>query len=89
MHLKFYFLQRKIILPHRYADDQAKRTQPPPNIPDGPNQKTSQIYYYTRDARREVKPPMLIDRTKQIDTEKESVAEKKFLTPGKAYNWGS
>ncbi|KAG5308236.1 NDUA7 dehydrogenase, partial [Acromyrmex insinuator] len=57
---------RKITLAHRYADDQAKRTQPPPNVPGGPYHKTSQIYYYTRDARREVKPPILIDGVKQI-----------------------
>ncbi|KYN10161.1 PREDICTED: NADH dehydrogenase [ubiquinone] 1 alpha subcomplex subunit 7-like [Trachymyrmex cornetzi] len=79
----------KIILPHRYADDQSKRTQPPPNIPGGPYHKTSQIYYYTRDARREVKPPVLIGGIKQIDSGKASVAEKKFITPGKTYNGSS
>ncbi|KYN03281.1 NADH dehydrogenase [ubiquinone] 1 alpha subcomplex subunit 7, partial [Cyphomyrmex costatus] len=84
--LKFYFLQRKIILHNRYADEQSKRTQSPPNIPDGPYHKTSQIYYYTRDARREIKQPMLIAATKQIDIEKKSVAEKKFITPGKIHN---
>lgn len=55
--------------PHRFDDDQAERTQPPPNVPGGPYHKTSQIYYYTHDARREVKPPIIISGSKQIGTE--------------------
>ena len=47
-------------------DRLAPRNQPPPNIPGGPYHKTSKIYYYTRDARREVKPPMEIPIGKQI-----------------------
>lgn len=64
-----YLLQRKIVLANRYADEQAARTQPPPEIPGGPYHKTSQIYYYTRDGRREVEPPVLISGSKQIGTE--------------------
>lgn len=54
---------------NRYADEQAERTQPPPNIPEGPYHKTSEIYYYTHDARREVQPPMQVKESKQIGTE--------------------
>lgn len=57
------------MLANRLADEQAARTQPPPDIPGGPYHKTSQIYYYARDARREVKPPLLISGSKQIGTE--------------------
>ncbi|GAB1862145.1 NADH dehydrogenase [ubiquinone] 1 alpha subcomplex subunit 7 [Camponotus japonicus] len=78
---------KKVVLAIRFADEQAARTQPPPQVPRGPYDKTSQIYYYTRDARREVEPPLLISGSKQIGTENESPAEEKYLTPGKAYNW--
>ncbi|XP_014481465.1 PREDICTED: NADH dehydrogenase [ubiquinone] 1 alpha subcomplex subunit 7-like [Dinoponera quadriceps] len=79
---------RPIVLPHRYADDQSERTQPPPHIPGGPYHKTSQIYYYTHDARREVKPPLVISTTKQITAiESAPSTEKKYFTPGKNYRW--
>ncbi|TGZ46953.1 F-box/LRR-repeat protein 4 [Temnothorax longispinosus] len=71
----------------RYADEQAKRTQPPPDIPGGPYHKTSQIYYYLRDARREVQQPMLIAGSKQIGTEKKPLTDQKYITPGKTYNF--
>jgi len=57
------------VLNNRYADEQADRTQPPPDIPGGPYHKISQIYYYARDGRREVQPPLLITGSKQIGTE--------------------
>ncbi|XP_070153110.1 NADH dehydrogenase [ubiquinone] 1 alpha subcomplex subunit 7 [Polyergus mexicanus] len=83
------FRGKKIVLAVRYPDEQAARTQPPPNVPGGPYHKTSQIYYYTRDARREVKPPLLISESRQIGIQNESPAEEKYLSPGKAYNWDS
>ncbi|KAM0733742.1 NADH dehydrogenase [ubiquinone] 1 alpha subcomplex subunit 7 [Formica fusca] len=83
------FRGKKVVLAIRYTDELAARTQPPPNVPGGPYHKTSQIYYYTRDARREVEPPLLISGSKQIGTENESPAEEKHLSPGKAYNWDS
>ncbi|XP_051173425.1 NADH dehydrogenase [ubiquinone] 1 alpha subcomplex subunit 7-like [Leptopilina boulardi] len=70
----------------RYADDQAARTQPPPDLPGGPFHKTSKIYYFTRDARREVEPPLVISSAtvKQITAGEQEKATK-ALTPGKAY----
>ncbi|XP_026667532.1 NADH dehydrogenase [ubiquinone] 1 alpha subcomplex subunit 7-like isoform X4 [Ceratina calcarata] len=50
----------------RHADGLASRTQPPPNIPGGPYHKTSKVYYYTRDARRLVQPPVEIYSQEQI-----------------------
>lgn len=71
----------------RYADDQASRTQPPPDLPGGPFHKTSKIYYFSRDARREVEPPMVIAsaNVKQITDGGNEKMLTKVLTPGKSY----
>lgn len=72
----------------RYADNQVSRTQPQPDLPGGPYHRTSKIYYFTRDARREVNIPIVIASasTKQITARKEDTdGQKKALIPGKAY----
>lgn len=66
----------------RFADRLAARTQPPPNLPGGPYAKTTEIYYFTRDARREVQPPIIVTNN-QIESGKTS--EPLSLTPGKVY----
>ncbi|XP_076643942.1 NADH dehydrogenase [ubiquinone] 1 alpha subcomplex subunit 7 [Halictus rubicundus] len=68
----------------RFADCLAARTQPQPDIPGGPYHKTSKVYYFSRDARRLVKPPIELTGQKQLDTGKEPVTEPKAITPGKA-----
>ncbi|XP_015600227.1 NADH dehydrogenase [ubiquinone] 1 alpha subcomplex subunit 7 [Cephus cinctus] len=73
--------------PLRFADCIAARTQPPPNLPEGPYHKTSKIYYFVRDARREVEPPLLISKAKQITAGGEVSAKPKLLTPGKVWSW--
>ncbi|XP_076761563.1 NADH dehydrogenase [ubiquinone] 1 alpha subcomplex subunit 7 isoform X2 [Xylocopa sonorina] len=50
----------------RHADGLAARTQPMPNVPLGPYHKTSKVYYYTRDARRLVQPPIELFSQAQI-----------------------
>ncbi|XP_015180130.1 PREDICTED: NADH dehydrogenase [ubiquinone] 1 alpha subcomplex subunit 7-like [Polistes dominula] len=68
----------------RYADLIAARTQPPPEVPGGPHHVTSKVYYYTRDGRREVKPPIevLLDKQITAGSEQKSVGQK-YITPGK------
>lgn len=53
----------------RFANEQAARTQPPPDVPGGPYHKLSKIYYYARDVRREVEPPkVVVPATSQIES---------------------
>ncbi|KAG6464178.1 NADH dehydrogenase [ubiquinone] 1 alpha subcomplex subunit 7 [Manduca sexta] len=66
------------------------RTQPPPQIPDGVTHKHAHNYYYTRDARREVAPP--IDLTKKLLSESSDkgapkAARNVIPTPGQVYQW--
>ncbi|XP_012252316.2 NADH dehydrogenase [ubiquinone] 1 alpha subcomplex subunit 7-like [Athalia rosae] len=67
----------------RFADEIAARTQPPPNLPLGPYHKTSKIYYYTRDARREVGPSTIISTSRQIGSPSQVSTQIKLITPGK------
>ncbi|XP_033211470.1 NADH dehydrogenase [ubiquinone] 1 alpha subcomplex subunit 7-like [Belonocnema kinseyi] len=73
----------------RYSDLVSRRVQPPPDVPGGPYHRTTKIYYCTRDARREVQPPLVIASasTKQIATGKEKTVKAKALTPGKPHRW--
>ncbi|XP_063388759.1 NADH dehydrogenase [ubiquinone] 1 alpha subcomplex subunit 7-like [Cydia fagiglandana] len=85
-----FLLGRKHTNALRFEPFLADRTQPPPAIPDGVAHKHSQNYYYTRDARRDVVPP--IDVTKVlIEASSDKGAPKKAATvaptPGKLYQW--
>ncbi|XP_043492284.1 NADH dehydrogenase [ubiquinone] 1 alpha subcomplex subunit 7-like [Polistes fuscatus] len=81
------FLRGRALLTQlRYADKIAARTQPPPEVPGGPYHKTSKVYYYSRDGRREVKPPIEVLMDKQITAGSEQKAVgQKYATPGKRY----
>ncbi|KAI1285459.1 NADH dehydrogenase [ubiquinone] 1 alpha subcomplex subunit 7 [Halotydeus destructor] len=75
----------------RRAEDMSPRPGPQPNLPSGPAAKLSANYYYTRDARRESKPPLvLLTAQKQIGS---GVEKAKLQTsnssphPGKPYHW--
>ncbi|CAH2259677.1 NADH dehydrogenase [ubiquinone] 1 alpha subcomplex subunit 7-like [Pararge aegeria] len=67
------------------------RTQPPPQIPDGPSHRHAHNYYYTRDARREVTPPLIVTQKLLADSSADKGTPKAAInvrpTPGKLYHW--
>ncbi|ESO87619.1 hypothetical protein LOTGIDRAFT_235069 [Lottia gigantea] len=96
---KIIQLIRKVLQPHkepnnplRFADyGIAERTQPPPDLPDGPAHKLSDNYYFTRDARRDVLPPTeIFNGAQRRLTSGESALESgnvKTVRPGHTFNW--
>ncbi|XP_017760287.1 PREDICTED: NADH dehydrogenase [ubiquinone] 1 alpha subcomplex subunit 7-like [Eufriesea mexicana] len=81
--IKTFGRSRKVVPFLRYTDEISERTQPPPHIPDGPYHKTSKVYYYTRDARRLVQPPIVIFSEKQLEAGVSDAVQKKLNEPYK------
>lgn len=73
--MSFYIfcLQRSHKNALRFQDWLAARTQPPPELPDGPAHRLYENHYHTRDARREVRPPnVLADNTTKVIASEEA-----------------
>lgn len=89
--IRNFLLGRKHITALRFQQDISPRTMPPPELPEGPHHKLSANYYYARDARREVEPPLVIAGPEAVpslaapakDTPKQITA----TTPGPSYAW--
>ncbi|XP_055641067.1 NADH dehydrogenase [ubiquinone] 1 alpha subcomplex subunit 7-like [Toxorhynchites rutilus septentrionalis] len=82
--LRNFLLGRNHTNALRFEDGIAARTQPPPNLPDGPAHKLSANHYAVRDARREVAPPITLSSQALLG---ETSSRGKLPTPGKMYGW--
>lgn len=81
----------------RFAEGVSARTQPPPNLPEGPAHLLADNYYYSRDGRREVTlPAVLADvgriavsagGTDVISSGSAVAVGRKPPTPGKPWQW--
>ncbi|XP_053985863.1 NADH dehydrogenase [ubiquinone] 1 alpha subcomplex subunit 7-like [Hylaeus volcanicus] len=69
----------------RFKDQLSARNQPPPSIPGGPNHKLTKVYYYTRDARRLVQPPVEIYAQGRLESGESASTKSPILTPAKVY----
>ncbi|KAH8373839.1 NADH dehydrogenase [ubiquinone] 1 alpha subcomplex subunit 7 [Drosophila serrata] len=90
--LRAFLLGREHNLALRFEDGLADRTQPQPELPDGPSHLLSANYYCQRDGRREVNPPIdLVAQLKQLEAESGGAAKAaptaQLPTPGKVYAW--
>ena len=94
--LRNFLLGRQHTNALRFEEGVSARTQPPPDLPEGPAHKLSANYYYARDGRREVRPPTLLaDSTPALSAGSAqaitggSSAEggKKPPTPGRIWQW--
>ena len=59
--------------PLRFENEWSKRSQPPANLPDGVNHKLSSNYYFNRDARRLVSPPLVI-KNAQVEKQPKQIS---------------
>ncbi|XP_044740406.1 NADH dehydrogenase [ubiquinone] 1 alpha subcomplex subunit 7-like [Chrysoperla carnea] len=84
--LREFLLGRKYTNALRFPPFVATRSPPLPEIPDGPSHKLSDNYYFTRDGRREIKPPGVIYSQNLLGSGESSVAAK-LPRPGKVHIW--
>jgi NADH dehydrogenase (ubiquinone) 1 alpha subcomplex subunit 7 len=95
--LRNFLLGREHNSALRFEEGLSARTQPPPNLPEGPAHLLAENYYYSRDGRREVKPPAILadlgrievsaGSTEGISSGSTVAVGKKPPTPGKPWQW--
>ncbi|XP_003382949.1 PREDICTED: NADH dehydrogenase [ubiquinone] 1 alpha subcomplex subunit 7-like [Amphimedon queenslandica] len=73
----------------RTTDRCATRSPPPPNLPGGEAHKLAFNYYYSRDRRRDVQPPIISSSSKLVADKSDIEAEASPLqmppVPGKGH----
>lgn len=89
--IRNFLLGREHTTALRFSKDMASRSPPLPVLPDGPSHKLSNNYYYARDARREVAPPIVVAGSgapkKQLADPAAVVPHEKLKTPGRVFLW--
>jgi NADH dehydrogenase (ubiquinone) 1 alpha subcomplex subunit 7 len=82
--------------PLRFAKEMAPRPGPEANLPPGPSHKLAANYYFTRDGRRGVEPPLVVASSQKVIASGQTqesggqVVEsgrKKSKTPGPFYHY--
>lgn len=89
-YLRAFLLKRENVNFLRFRDEIAARTQPPPNLPEGPNAKLAGNYYYSRDGRRLVKPDEVIfegGSIPKLSANSETPTEAIQRVPGRVHLW--
>lgn len=72
------YFQRDLPNPLRFEPNYANRTQPDPELPDGPSHRLFGNYYYSRDARRKVETPLQLVGPEEL---------KKLSDPGLVFDF--
>lgn len=86
--LRNFLLGRQHNLAVRFEKNLASRSPPLPNLPEGPSHRLHNNYYCSRDARREVHPPIEIAAGQAKLTEPVAqITAGKLRRPGNVYHW--
>ena len=98
----FFIKVRQVLIgrsgmnPLRFAKEMAPRPGPEANIPPGPSHKLAAKYYYTRDGRRSVEPPLVVASSQKViasgqeggaGSQVAEAGKKKSATPGPFYHY--
>ncbi|XP_065070300.1 NADH dehydrogenase [ubiquinone] 1 alpha subcomplex subunit 7-like [Rhopilema esculentum] len=84
-YLRNFLAGKKLQIASRHALSQSSRSIPEPNLPSGQAHKLGNNYYYTRDSRRVVGPPVKIQSSELIGPGGKSEVVGN-VTPGDVYH---
>ncbi|XP_065905096.1 NADH dehydrogenase [ubiquinone] 1 alpha subcomplex subunit 7-like [Dysidea avara] len=65
----------------RSVESMSPRSPPPANLPDGPAHKLAANYYYTRDLRRDMAPPLVVSSYRNLPHTQQLMESKDMPPP--------